>query len=112
MGEANHSSSTHAMSSVEKLTIVLMKLSRTMTDRMVFQSMAFSPSKRQMDSSACFTGAGGLAMDRTSTRCCFLMLFTANKGTKVKGHSGGFTFLLPAKFTSGSLCIQHAVMNI
>ena len=30
-----------------------------------------------MDSSASLTAAGGVGMDRTSTRCCFLIDFTA-----------------------------------
>uniref|UniRef100_A0A452G8T4 Uncharacterized protein n=1 Tax=Capra hircus TaxID=9925 RepID=A0A452G8T4_CAPHI len=65
-----------------KLTMVGMKFSLMMMERICFQSVVLSPSSRQMDSSASFTAAGGLAMDRTSTRCCFLMDFTA-------GHEGG-----------------------
>ena len=71
--------STYDISSVEKLTIVGMKFSRTMMPRMVFQSGACSPSSRQMDSRASFTGPGGLAIDRISTKCCFLMPFTATQ---------------------------------
>lgn len=65
-----------------------------MTDLIAFQSVVGSPSNKQIDSKASFTGAGGLAMDRTSTKCCFFMDFTAdyranikiqfNKGNKVK----------------------------
>lgn len=47
------------------------------TARIDFQSEAFSPSSRQIDSRANFTIAGGLAIDRTSTKCCFLIDFTA-----------------------------------
>lgn len=74
---------THAyvMSSVLKLdTIELMKFSRMITARIDFQSEAFSPSRRQIDSSANFTIAGGFAIDRTSTKCCFLIDFTALHG--------------------------------
>ncbi|CAN7982338.1 unnamed protein product [Ixodes hexagonus] len=71
---------TYVMSSVLKLTMVLMKFSRMMTERMAFQSEAASPSSRQIDSSASFTANGGLPIERTSTRCCFLMDLTA-KGT-------------------------------
>uniref|UniRef100_A0A3P8V2G2 Uncharacterized protein n=1 Tax=Cynoglossus semilaevis TaxID=244447 RepID=A0A3P8V2G2_CYNSE len=62
----------------EKLTMVGMKFSLMMIDRICFQSVVLSPRSRQMDSRASFTAAGGLAMDRTSTRCCFLMDLTAN----------------------------------
>lgn len=66
------------MSSVLKLeTIEFIKFSRMMTARMDFHSEAFSPSSKQMDSKASLTIAGGLAILRTSTRCCFLMDFTA-----------------------------------
>lgn len=66
------------MSSVEKLdTMEFMKFSRMITARIDFQSDAFSPSSKQIDSNANFTMAGGLAIERTSTRCCFLMDFTA-----------------------------------
>lgn len=67
----------HLMSSAEKLTIVGMKFSLMMMERICFQSVVLSPSSRQMDSRASLTGAGGLAMERTSTRCCFLMDLTA-----------------------------------
>lgn len=60
--------------------MVGMKFSRMMMERICFQSVVLSPSSRQMDSSASFTAAGGLAMDRTSTRCCFLIDFTAEHG--------------------------------
>ncbi|KPI98423.1 hypothetical protein RR46_09639 [Papilio xuthus] len=66
------------MSSVEKLeTMLLMKFSRMMTARMAFQSVAFSPSSRHIDSSATFTIAGGFPIERTSTKCCFLIDLTA-----------------------------------
>jgi len=44
-----------------------------------FQSDAFSPSNKQIDSNANLTTAGGLAMDRTSTSCCFFISLTATK---------------------------------
>lgn len=73
----------YVMSSVLKLeTIVLIKLSLMMTARIDFQSLAFSPSNRQIDSSATFTIAGGFAMDRTSTKCCFFIDFTAIRKLK------------------------------
>lgn len=66
------------MSSVLKLlTTVLMKLSRMMTVRIDFQSLAFSPSNKQIDSRANLTTAGGFAIVRISTNCCFLIDFTA-----------------------------------
>uniref|UniRef100_A0A8C8S700 Uncharacterized protein n=1 Tax=Pelusios castaneus TaxID=367368 RepID=A0A8C8S700_9SAUR len=65
----------------EKFTIVGMKFSLIMMERICFQSVVLSPNSRQMDSSASFTAAGGLAIERTSTRCCFFIDFTAN-------HSG------------------------
>lgn len=68
----------YVISSVLKLeTIVLIKLSLMMTARIDFQSLAFSPSNKQIDSSATLTIAGGLAMERTSTKCCFFIDFTA-----------------------------------
>lgn len=70
----------HLISSAEKFTMVGMKFSRMMTERICFQSVVLSPSSRQMDSSASFTAAGGLAMERTSTRCCFFIDFTAEGG--------------------------------
>jgi hypothetical protein len=74
------SSNKHAylMSSVLKLeTMVLIKLSLMITARIDFQSLAFSPSRRQIDSNASFTSSGGFAIERTSTRCCLLIDFTA-----------------------------------
>lgn len=66
------------MSSVLKFeTIELMKFSLIITARMDFQSDAFSPSSKHIDSKANLTIAGGLAIERTSTRCCFLIDFTA-----------------------------------
>lgn len=66
------------MSSVLKFeTIELMKFSRIITARIDFQSDAFSPSSKQIDSNANLTIAGGLAIERTSTKCCFLIDLTA-----------------------------------
>lgn len=61
------------------LTIELMKFSLMTTALIAFQSDAFSPSNKQIDSNANFTTAGGLAIDLTSTNCCFLISFTAIK---------------------------------
>uniref|UniRef100_A0A8C6KR43 Uncharacterized protein n=1 Tax=Nothobranchius furzeri TaxID=105023 RepID=A0A8C6KR43_NOTFU len=69
--------SFHLISSAEKLTIVGMKFSLMMMERICFQSVVLSPRSKQMDSRANFTAAGGLAMERTSTRCCFLIDLTA-----------------------------------
>lgn len=70
----------YVISSVLKLdTMELIKFSRMITARIDFQSDAFSPSSKHIDSSANFTTAGGFAIERTSTRCCFLMDFTARK---------------------------------
>lgn len=66
------------MSSVLKFdTIELIKFSRIITARIDFQSEAFSPSSKQIDSRASLTIAGGFAMERTSTKCCFLIDLTA-----------------------------------
>lgn len=76
----------HLISSAEKLTIVGMKFSRIMMERICFQSVVLSPSSRQMDSKASLTAAGGLAMDLTSTKCCFLMDLTAKNQPGKKGE--------------------------
>lgn len=68
------------MSSETKLTMLEMKLSLIITCLIFFQSLVSSPSRRQIDSKASFTAAGGLAMARTSTRCCFLIELTAGDG--------------------------------
>uniref|UniRef100_A0A8C9MX23 Uncharacterized protein n=1 Tax=Serinus canaria TaxID=9135 RepID=A0A8C9MX23_SERCA len=62
-----------------KLTMVGMKFSLMIMERICFQSVVLSPNSRQMDSRASLTAAGGLAMERTSTRCCFFIDFTANQ---------------------------------
>lgn len=56
-----------------------MKLSLIITCLIFFQSLVSSPSRRQIDSSASLTAAGGLAMARTSTRCCFFIELTARE---------------------------------
>ena len=68
---------SHEMLSVEKLMIVVMKLSRRRTPRMAFQSLAGSPMRRQMDSMAILIILGGLARVLISTRCCLFIDFTA-----------------------------------
>lgn len=65
------------MLSVWKLTMVEMKLSRCNTERIAFQSVVDSPKRRQIDSRAILTGGGGLDIDLTSTRFCFLIDWTA-----------------------------------
>lgn len=68
----------YVMFSVPKLdTIEFIKFSRMITARIDFQSVAFSPSSRQIDSSANLTTDGGLAMVRTSTSCCLRIDLTA-----------------------------------
>uniref|UniRef100_A0A803TJX3 Uncharacterized protein n=1 Tax=Anolis carolinensis TaxID=28377 RepID=A0A803TJX3_ANOCA len=69
----------HLISSAEKFTIVGMKFSRIMMERICFQSVVLSPKSRQIDSSASFTAPGGLAIERTSTRCCFFIDLTARQ---------------------------------
>ena len=65
------------MSSVEKLIMVGMKLSLMRMVLIERQSVVGSPMSRQMLSMAIFTALGGLASERTSTNCCFLIDFTA-----------------------------------
>ena len=67
----------HVMSSVEKLMMVGMKLSRMRMVLMDLQSVVGSPINRQMLSIAILTAFGGLASERTSTNCCFLIDLTA-----------------------------------
>jgi hypothetical protein len=55
-----------------------MNESLTSTARICFQSAAFSPNNKQMDSHASLTGAGGFAIDLTSANCFFLIPLTAN----------------------------------
>uniref|UniRef100_A0A8C4P4D6 Uncharacterized protein n=1 Tax=Dromaius novaehollandiae TaxID=8790 RepID=A0A8C4P4D6_DRONO len=73
----------------EKLTMVGMKFSLIMMERICFQSVVLSPNSRQMDSRASFTAAGGLAIERTSTRCCFFIDFTASQCQKDNEFSLG-----------------------
>lgn len=65
------------ISDVLKLTMDAIKPSLTITERIVFQSAAGSFNKRHTDSNANFTTAGGLAIERTSAKCCFLIALTA-----------------------------------
>jgi hypothetical protein len=55
-----------------------------MIPRIARQSLACSPNSKQIDSRATLTACGGLAIDRTSTKCCFLIDFTA-KNDFLKG---------------------------
>lgn len=57
--------------------IVETKLSLMMTLLIDFQSSAVSPKRKHIDSRTALTAAGGLDMDRNSTKCCRLMLLTA-----------------------------------
>ena len=59
--------------------MLLMKLSLIITCLIFFQSLVSSPSKRQIDSRASLTAAGGLVIARTSTRCCRLIELTASQ---------------------------------
>jgi hypothetical protein len=79
--------SPYFMSSVLKLTIVEMKFSLIVTERIVRHSVVFSPRRRQIDSRATLTTAGGFAIERTSTRCCFFIDFTATgfQKAQIKG---------------------------
>lgn len=67
--------------SVLKFTMVAIKFSRIITDRIERHSFAFSCSNMQTDSKAIFTLIGGFAIERTSTRCCFFIDLTANNGS-------------------------------
>lgn len=67
----------YVMLSVLNWTMILMKFSRITTARIDFQSDAFSPSSKQIDSNANLTIAGGLAIERTSTKCCLRIDLTA-----------------------------------
>uniref|UniRef100_A0A672J2F9 Uncharacterized protein n=1 Tax=Salarias fasciatus TaxID=181472 RepID=A0A672J2F9_SALFA len=83
--------------------MVGMKFSLMMMDRICFQSVVLSPRSKQMDSRASLTAAGGLAMERTSTRCCFLMDLT---------NFFFFFFLHQAKLDTPSIKSRHnQVMN-
>ena len=103
---------THEMSSVTKLTIVLIKFSRTMRERICFQSVALSPSSRQMDSSASLTAAGGVGIDLTSTRCCFLIDLTAveKHDTHPTTKNTRWQHRVSAHYT-GEVTAQHAELN-
>lgn len=63
---------------MSKLTIDGMKLSLFSVDRIVFQSAISLPSSnKHIDSRANLTMAGGLAIERTSANCFFLIPLTA-----------------------------------
>lgn len=70
------------ISVVKLLTIELMKFSRITTARIDFQSVAFSPNSKQIDSRASFTTDGGFAIVLTSTNCCLRIDFTAAEQIK------------------------------
>lgn len=57
---------------VSKLTMFGMIFSFFMTQRICFQSAAFSMSSKQTDSRASLT-TGGFVIDLTSANCCFLI---------------------------------------
>lgn len=72
---------SYVMDAVSKLTIEGIKLSLFRMERMVFQSetsgYSLVSSSRHIDSNASLTIAGGLAIERTSDNCFFLMPLTA-----------------------------------
>ncbi len=70
---------SYVTSSVLKLTIVEMKLSRIIILRIDFQSVVSSPSSKHMDSSVNLTPCGGLFKFLISTKFCFLIDFTARQ---------------------------------
>lgn len=73
--------------SLLKFTIVAMKFSRIITDRIERHSLAFSCNNKQTDSNAILTLFGGFAIERTSTRCCFFIDLTANNwGVDLQSH--------------------------
>ncbi len=71
--------SSYVTSSVLKLTIVEMKLSRIIILRIDFQSVVSSPSNKQIDSRVNFTPCGGLLRFLISTKFCFLIDLTARR---------------------------------
>jgi hypothetical protein len=71
--------SSYVTSSVLKLTIVEMKLSRIMILRIDFQSVVSSPSNKQIDSRVNLTPCGGLLRFFISTKFCFLIDLTARE---------------------------------
>lgn len=71
------------MNAVSKFRMDEMKFSLLRMDRMVFQSgmislSAVASKSKQMDSSASFTIAGGLAIDLISDNCFFFIPLTAD----------------------------------
>lgn len=63
---------------VSKLIMDGMKLSLFKVDRIVFQSVvSLASNSKHIDSNANFTIAGGLAIERTSANCFFLIPLTA-----------------------------------
>lgn len=73
----NHFKKNYVIRDVSKFIMLAMKESFTRMPRIAFQSTAFSPKRRHIDSQASFTGAGGFAIERTSESCCFLIPRTA-----------------------------------
>ncbi len=63
--------------SVEKLRIVFIKLSFTITALIAFQSVASWFKSKQTDSKPNLTTTGGLFKALSSTKFCFLIPFTA-----------------------------------
>jgi len=62
---------------VSKFTIDGIKLSLINTERIAFQSTAFTFNSKHTDSNANLTAGGGFAIDLTSARCFFLIELTA-----------------------------------
>lgn len=67
--------------------MVDMKLSRIKMDRITFHSVVNSPSNKQIDSRASLTAGGGLVIDLTSTRFCFLIDETAFEYNQTKNDA-------------------------
>lgn len=70
---------THVIASVSKLIILGTKESLTITWRMARQSGAFSPNKRQMDSTAILITGGGFFIDLISWMSFLRIDWTAGK---------------------------------
>lgn len=77
--------------------IVATKLSRMITLLIDFQSRDSSPNRKQIDSRATLTGCGGLDMERISTRCCLLIVFTATGEEGEKEQEGHLRYSIGGK---------------
>jgi len=73
-------------SSVLKLTIVGIKLSRIIILRIDFQSVVSSPINKQIDSRVNLTPCGGLFRFFISTKFCFLIDLTAKEKQMIRNR--------------------------